>query len=271
MSAIAIDPINPSRESLWARLEEMNRFSWCRKHEYKQLRALFFDGEVAEYPKEFITDVELFWSPKQGTEHWQAVIEGRKAYIDYEGKRCVVESRAEDFIKKSVDFLLQCDHQYSGMSIEQQLALQDYLGLECRNLRHDRIYFETWLAQVELWLKGEAVGEVELPGMYDCVATHRVAFAYGLLNAAPLVMREGRFVALERDSPWGRGREKDMQFFLTSLSKILLKKYRPPKGLKCDLTPRIQFVERLRADLETGQAPLLFQQVWQLTKEKKKK
>ena len=270
MSAIAIDPINPSRESLWARFEEINFFHEYRKHEYKQLRALLFTGEVVEYPEEFITRRELYWSPKQGPEHWRAVLEARKAYIDYEGKRCVVDSRAKDYIEKRVNSLLQADFQYSGMSIEQQLALQDFLGVEHRDKYHDRIYFTTWLSQVRLWLKGEARGEVELPGMYDCIAAHRVAFAYELLNAAPLTLHKGKFVALQ-EAVWGGGEESRLQNVMSSFCAQLIKRYRPPKGLQCDPTPRIQCVERLRADLETGQAPLLFQQVWQMTKEKKKK
>ncbi len=270
MSHIAIDPINPSRESLWARLEEIDFFHWCRKREYKQLRSLFFDGEVVEYPEKFIADVELFWSPKQGVEHWQAVIEARKAYIDYEGKRCVVESRAEDYAREAVESLLLCDYQFAGMPIEQQLALQDFLGLEFRNKYHDLLYFETWLAQIRFWLKGEAIGEVELPGMYDCVATHRVAFAYELLNAAPLALQEGHFVSLQDGSVWGGGKEAYLQESISRFCEFLLKPYQPPAGLQCDPSPRIQCVERLRADLETGQAPLLLQQVWQLIKAKQK-
>lgn len=270
MSHIAIDPINPSRESLWARLEEINYFNWCRKREYKQLRALFFEGEVVERPENFIACRELFWSPKQSPERWRVVIEARTSSIDDKGERYINQGRKDEYVKEAVDFLLQFDHQYSGMPIEQQLALQSFLGLEGRKLRHDRLYFERWLAQVRFWLKGEAIGEVELPGMYDCVATHRVAFAYELLNAAPLALQEGHFVSLQDGSVWGGGKEVYLQESISRFCEFLLKPYQPPAGLQCDPTPRIQCVERLRADLETGQAPLLFQQVWQLTKAKQK-
>ena len=268
MSAIAIDPINPSRESLWARLEEINYFNWCRKREYKQLRALFFESEVAEHPEKFITCRELFWSPKQSPERWRAVIEARTTSIDDKGERYINQGCKDEYVKEAVDFLLQCDHQYSGMSIEQQLALQDFLGLDLRDKYHDCIYFQTWLAQVKFWLKGEAIGEVELPGMYDCVAAHRVAFAYELLNAAPLALQEGHFVPLQDCLIWGGGKEAYLQESISSFCAFLLKPYQPPAGLQCDPSPRIQCVERLRADLETGQAPLLLQQVWQLTKDK---
>ena len=268
MSHIAIDPINPSRESLWARLEEINYFNWCRKREYKQLHALFFEGEVVEHPENFIACRELFWSPKQTPEHWRAVIERRTTSIDDNGERYISQRSAEKHTKETVNSLLLCDYQFAGMSIEQQLALQNLLGLEGRDLWHDRLYFETWLAQIESWLEGDAIGEVELPGMYDCVAAHRVAFAYELLNAAPLALQEGHFVPLQDGSVWGGGKEAYLQRIISSFCEFLLKPYQPPAGLQCDPSPRIQCVERLRADLETGQAPLLLQQVWQLTKDK---
>ncbi|SEL14961.1 hypothetical protein SAMN05216214_108202 [Atopomonas hussainii] len=87
MSQLVIDPINPCRESLWARLEENNFFHWCRKREYKQLRALFFEGEVVERPENCVIDVELFWSPKQDSEHWRAVIEARSGATNDKGER----------------------------------------------------------------------------------------------------------------------------------------------------------------------------------------
>lgn len=254
-----------SREDLWSRLEGLNYFDWCRKAEYKQLRALFFEGEVVDYPEEFITCRELFWSPKQGKEHWRATIESRKAYLDFDGQRQVSERRGEKFISFAVDSLLQSDFQYVGMDVTRQLALLDMLGLENRDLGHGRIYIQTWLSSIRFWLKGSAHEErLELSNTADCPSAHRRHFFYELLALAPVEVRNGTIVLPEEVRGWSDAKAEMLDFGLVELCKALVR-YRLPEGLQCDTAPRIKFVEALLEDLESGSVPEVFQQMWQST------
>jgi hypothetical protein len=254
-----------SRDDLWRRLERLNYFDWCRKAEYKQLRALFFDGEVVDYPEEFISCRELFWSPKQGEEHWRATIEARKAYLDFEGQRQVAERRGEKFVARAIDSLLQSDFQYVGMDVTQQLALLNCLGIENRDRGHGQIYMQTWSSSIRFWLKGIAhEGRLELSNTADCPSAHRRHFFYELLALAPVEVRNGEVVLPNEVRGWSDSDAELLGFGLAELCKLLVK-YRLPEGLQCNTAPRMNFVEAALEDLESGSVPEVFQQMWHST------
>jgi hypothetical protein len=71
-----------TRQDLWDRLEQANHFDWCRKEEYRRLRALFFDGVIEDAPDEYTREVELVWSPRTGSAHWQSVLDARCRFRD---------------------------------------------------------------------------------------------------------------------------------------------------------------------------------------------
>lgn len=260
-----VSGVSMSRDDLWRRLEGLNYFDWCRKAEYKQLRALFFEGEVVDYPEEFIICRELFWSPKQGEEHWRATIEARKAYLDFDGQRQVAERRGEKFVARAIDSLLQSDFQYVGMDVAQQLALLNFLGIGNRDRGQDRIYMQTWLSSIRFWLKGSAHEErLELSNTADCPSAHRRHFFYELLALALVEVRNGAVVLPEEARGWSDAKAEMLDFGLVELCKELVR-YRLPEGLQCDTAPRIKFVEALLEDLESGSVPEVFQQMWQST------
>lgn len=257
--------VSMSRDDLWRRLEGLNYFDWCRKAEYKQLRALFFEGEVVDYPEEFITCRELFWSPKQGEEHWRATIEARKAYLDFDGQRQVSEGRGEEFVAGAVNHLLQSDFQYVGMSVDCQLSLLAYLGLEHYDASNGVIYIERWLSSIKFWLKCRVVvSRLEISPVADCPSAHRRDFFYKLLASVPVDVLDGKLTLQREVDCWSETRVQDLNESLLELSRLLIS-YRVPEDLQCDGAPRMSFVEAMLEDLESENAPELFRHMWQST------
>lgn len=256
-----------TRQYLWDRLEQADYFDWCRKEEYRQSRALYFDGVVEEFPKTFVTCRELVWIPLRGEAHWRSVLEARSRYQHIDtGETCMSEIFGEEYaVKQLEDLLLNHDQQHYGMAIDDQIALIDFLGIERLHPRLARDFLEAWSAEMWLWLAGEARGEYGIAGLADTRATRQRELFYRLLSEAPVAVKGVRLLPTEERIGWS-------DFHVRSLHesfKLLfsqLDNYRMPKKLACDPARRLQFVEAMRNDLESDRAPPILREVWQLWK-----
>jgi hypothetical protein len=253
-----------TRQDLWDRLEQADYFDWCRKEEFKQLRALFFDGVVVEFPKMPITCRELVWSPLRGEAHWQSVIEARSREWDTHSEEVrTSEAWGKAFADDSLHGLLFEDMQPYGMTVDDQVALIQFLGFERRSPFNTYWYIDAWICEIEVWLAGKARGEYGMAGLADTVACRTADLFYQMLTEAPLAMKGKRLVVSEERTGWNDDRAAMLHSTLKDLFKTL-DSYRLPRKLACDPAPRLQIVESLRNDLESDAAPQILRDAWNL-------
>lgn len=259
-----------SREALWARLEEKGYFDWCRKYQYKQLQDLFFEGTVVDEPEEFIKCRQLIWSPIQSKERWQKMLDRAQSYLsEKDGTWKVVEDWRDSFLKDKLDTLLQWDQQCYGMSVQTQLELLDFLGADIK-LENRSVYVKSWLVGIRRWLKAEDCG-YQLLSLPDCRYAYRLDMLYGLIDSAPVEIRNGKGALTNADAiGWGARWCEDFYYELKDLYKLIVKP-RLLKGLTCDPAPRQKLIETLLSDLETGKAPAIMCEAWQIAESKRKK
>jgi hypothetical protein len=254
-----------SRQDLWAWQEQHGHFDWCRKEEYAQLQALFFDGVVQEFPEEFITCRQLFMSPLQGEPHWRSVLEARSRFRHVDTQEIFTSTVwGEEFAQKSLCALLGRDQQTFGMSVDDQVGLIDFLGFERIHPLDVQQHLHHWVAEMWLWLQGKALGgDLPLiPGLTDTRGARLTGLMYRLLAQAPLGMKGKRLVLTEERRGWSDHQAGDLQGSLKLLFPHL-ENYRVPKKLPSDPSRRLQFVEAMRRDLEPGgAAPQILRDAW---------
>lgn len=264
MDAQAID--GHTRRDLWDRLEQADYFDWCRKEELKQLRALFFEGKVAESPDDFIRCRQLIWSPLQGEAHWQAAIEARSHFRDSETEELVrSEESGRAFADPFLHDLLSRDSQPYGLAVDDHVALIRFLGFERHAPSQVSLYLGEWIHESEFWLAGEARGEYGIAGLTDMFTSRTIDLFYQLLAQAPLALKGKRLVTTEEHVGWNDDRAARLQSSLHGLFKKI-DNYRVPHKLSCDPAPRLRFAESLRHGVEAETTPQVLREVWGLWK-----
>lgn len=259
-----------TRQYLWDRLEQADYFDWCRKEEYRQLRALYFDGVVEEFPKTFVTCRELVWSPLRGEAHWRSVLQARRRYqhIDTE-ETFISEVFGEEYAVEQLEGLLvNHDQQHYGMAIDDQIALIEFLGVERLPSRSVCTALGAWSAEMWLWLAAEGRGEYGIAGLSDTRGTRLRDLFYRLLSEAPVAVKGARLVPTEERIGWSDFHAQDLHESFKLLFKHL-DNYRVPKKLACDPGPRLQFVESMRNDLESDRASPILRELWDLWQSRK--
>lgn len=263
MNTKAIDGY--TRQDLWDRLEQADHFDWCRKEEYRQLRALYFDGVVEEFPKSYIWGVELVWNPRTGPAHWQSVLAARSRYRHIDtGEISTLDSLGEEFAVKELNSLLiNHDQQHYGMAVDDQVVLLEFLGFERLHRHMACQQLDAWSSEMWLWLAGEARGEYGIAGLTDTRGARLRGLFYRLLVEAPFAVKGGRLVPTEEQLGWSPFHAEQLHSGFKLLFKHL-DRYRVPKTLACDPGPRLQFVESMRNDLESDRAPPILRELWDL-------
>lgn len=259
-----------TRQDLWDRLEQADCFDWCRKEEYRQLSALYFDGVVEEFPKPFITCRELVWSPKTGQAQWQSVLDARSRYRQITtGEIHTDEHLGEEFAVEQINSLLiGYDEQHFGMAVDDQVALIEFLGVERLHARMACQHLDAWSCEMWLWLAGEAKGDYAIAGLADTRANRLRELFYRLLTEAPVAMKDGRLMPTEEQLGWSAYHAEDLHEGFKLLFKQI-DNYRLPKALACDPGPRLQFIESMHNDLASDRAPLILREMWTLWQSRK--
>ena len=249
-----------TRTELWQRMLDKNYFDWCRRAQLKKLEDLF-SGVVDENPEDYIVAVELFFHPLQTVENWQMILCKLSFSIDEYGEPRQSQELLDTWVSENLDYLWQRDFQYSGMSIEKQLELSEFLGFE--NLKADRenLLIDSWLKNIIAWLTGEYEEEWDASGFADSKFAAGKSFFYKVLDGAPLEFRDKKFFFVAEKFGWYPNSTIVFSRLFKELIKIICS-YKVPRKLKCDHGPRVKFVEGIREDLESGTAPKLFIDIW---------
>lgn len=253
-----------TRQDLWDRLEQAKHFDWCRKEEYRRLRALFFDGVIEDAPDEYTREVELVWSPRTGSAHWQSVLDARCRFRDTDTGEIEYHPQwGEEYANERLNrLLIQRDQQHYGMAVADQIALIDFLGIRRMNPRLARAFLDAWLGETWVWLDGKPRRDHGMV-LSDTRATRQRGLFYRLLSEAPIAFKGTRLVPTREAMGW----EEHQVHYLHVGFKMLFEQldhYRVPKKLPCDPARWLQFVEALRHDLDSNHAPQILREAWTL-------